>query len=141
MILFQNTTVTLDLDSEAGIVFITYPDLYAIPMPEIKSHIQIIADLAVEHNIKKVLLDSSKNMQQATTEESREVATFLAAALRKTPVQRVARLQSPKFVLEATVRSNIERAVIGGLSFLFETFNNREDALEWLMNWDEIQMT
>ena len=79
MILFQNTTVTLDLDSEAGILFITYPDLYAIPMPEIKSHIQIIADLAVEHNIKKVLLDSSKNMQQATTQQYLRFYPFLSA--------------------------------------------------------------
>lgn len=133
MILFQNSIIKLDYTPATDILDVEYPDLHGFMLPEIKLNIDIMIDNIVNYDVKKVLLDSSHTVVSVSAEESREVATYLAAGLIKTRVQKVARVQSNNTTVETTAQGNIQHIQESlPLPFLLQNFTGKADAIDWL---------
>lgn len=133
MILFKNSIIKLDYDPATDILEVDYPDLHGYLLPEIKHAITILVDYVKNYDVKRVLLDSTKTLISVSEEESREIATFLAAGLVQTRVQKLARLQSHTPQVEETAQENIRhiRETLP-LSFKVHNFTSKTEALAWL---------
>src|SRR5690606_6883212 len=93
------------------------------------------ADTVRSYDIKKVLLDSTRTVVSVTPEESREISVYLASALAKTRVQRLARLQSLDANVETRANGNkhdVQEAL--SLPFLLRNFSDKAEAIAWLQH-------
>jgi hypothetical protein len=134
MILFQNSIIKLDYTPATDILDVEYPDLHGFMLPEIKLNIDIMVDNIVNYDVKKILLDSSHTIISVSAEESRDVATYLAAGLLKTRVQKVARVQSNNISVETTARNNMQHIQESlPLPFQLQNFTGKADAIDWLI--------
>lgn len=134
MILFQSSIIKLDYTPATDILDVEYPDLHGFMLPEIKHNIDIMVDNIINYDVKKVLLDSSHTVVSVSAEESRDVATYLAAGLIKTRVQKVARVQSNNIVVETNAQGNIQHIQEAlPLPFLLQNFTSKAEAMDWLL--------
>lgn len=140
--LLKNDLMAIDHYSDTGIMEVVYGDLYLLPVQVIKEQIMKTMAIISGKEIKKVLYDSSRTTSAATMQESSEIAGYLYEKLSQTGVERVARLQSPNFITDARVRASL-RAKEEDLkpAFVYESFTNRQEAIEWLLGWESRQMT
>jgi len=133
MILFQNSIIKLDYNPATDILEIAYPDLNGYLLPEIQYSINLMVDIIKNYDIKKLLLDSTRSVSSVSDEDSREVATYLAAAIMKTRVVKVARLQSQSTTIEKRTQGNIRHIRDSlPLPFQLQIFSNKAGAFEWL---------
>jgi hypothetical protein len=133
MILFENSIVKLDYDPATDIVDVAYPDLHGYLLPEIKHTITTMVDHIKNYDIKRLLLDSTKTLVSVSEEESREIATFLAAGIMRTRVEKVARVQSPSEDVEQRAQSNIRHLKQAQqLPFELRNFTSKAEAVAWL---------
>ncbi|PVY43143.1 hypothetical protein [Pontibacter virosus] len=133
MILFENSIIKLDYNPATDIIAVEYPDLHQYLLPEIKHTIDIMVDIIKSYDIKKLLLDSRRTLIDVTEEESREIASYMAAGVMKTRIQKVARIQSPSEKIEKTSEANIKHiSETHALPFQLLNFTNKEAAIEWL---------
>src|SRR5687768_8378395 len=109
MTLLQNDLITIQLHSELKVLEVIYGDLYLLPIEVIKDQINKTMAIITSNGVAKVLYDSSSTISAVTKGESKEIATYLIASLNQTFVERVARLKSPKFIVDTTVRENLEQ--------------------------------
>ena len=134
MILLQNSILKLDYNPATDILEIDYPDLHGFLVLEIKHNINSLVDIVKNYDIKKVLLDSTKTVMSVSAEESKQVATYLAAGLAQTRVQQVARVQSRSTNVETTAQDNIKHIQTSlSLPFQLRNFTSKADAIAWLM--------
>jgi hypothetical protein len=134
MILLQNSILKLDYNPATDILEIDYPDLHGFLVLEIKHNINALVDIVKNYDIKKVLLDSTKTVISVSEEESKQVATYLAAGLVQTRVQQVARVQSHSTNVETTAQGNIRHIQASlSLPFQLKNFTSKADAIAWLM--------
>jgi hypothetical protein len=133
MILFKNTILNLDYNPATDVLEIGYPDLHDYLLPEIKHSINILIDTVKNYDVKRILLDSSKTTSTVSSEESREIAIYLAAGLMNTRVQKVARLQSSSSAIETTAQGNIKHIKESQqLPYQLQNFTSKAAAIEWL---------
>lgn len=133
MILFENSIVKLDYDPATDILEIAYPDLHGYLLPEIKHTISIMVDYIRNYDVKKLLLDSSRTEIFVSAAESKEVASFLAAGIGTTRVEKVARVQSPSEAVEQTAEGNIRHLrQAQQLPFELQNFTGKPEAVAWL---------
>lgn len=133
MIIFKNSIIKLDYDPATDIVVIEYPDLHGYLLPEIKHSFDIITDVVRSYDVKKVLLDSTTTTLSVSPEESREIAVYLASALAKTRVHKLARVQALDPTVEARAKDNLlhlEQEL--SLPFLLQNFTRIAEAQAWL---------
>src|SRR5688500_3020790 len=134
MILLQNSILKLDYNPATDILEIDYPDLHGFLVLEIKHNINALVDIIKNYDIKKVLLDSTKTVISVSEEESKQVATYLAAGLVQTRVQKVAREQTQITNVETTAQFNISHIQASlSLPFQLKNFTSKADAIAWLM--------
>ena len=134
MILLQNSILKLKYNPATDILEIDYPDLHGFLVLEIKHNINSLVDIVKNYDIKKVLLDSTKTVMSVSAEESKQVATYLAAGLVRTRVQQVARVQSRSTNVETTAQDNIKHIQTSlSLPFQLRNFTSKADAMAWLM--------
>ncbi|GHA80022.1 hypothetical protein [Pontibacter akesuensis] len=135
MIIFENSIIKLDYDPATDIVVIEYPDLHGYLLPEIKHSIDILTDTVRSYDVKRVLLDSTKTTVSVTPEESREIAVYLASALARTRVQKLARVQSLDLTVETRAKNNMQHVQQElTLPFMLQNFTQKAQALAWLQN-------
>ena len=135
MILFENGIIKLDYAPATDILEVAYPDLEGFLLSEVKHSINILIDNVINYDVKRVLLDATRTVIAVSDEESREVATYLAAGLMKSRVQKVARVQSASASVENTAQSNIRHINNSFLlPFQLQNFNLKPDAIGWLMS-------
>ena len=140
--LLQNDFITITLIPETGIMEVIYGDLYLLPLQVIKEQIEKTMEVIRAYEIRKVLYNSSKTISKVTAEESKEIARFLYQNLCQTQVCQVARLQSPNYVTDSLVRSNLkDQETSLKPEFSYESFTDRLQAIEWLAGWENLQMT
>ncbi|MFD3001464.1 hypothetical protein ACFS7Z_13925 [Pontibacter toksunensis] len=133
MILFHNSILKLDYSPATDILDVGYPDLHDYMLSEIKHSIDILIDTVKNYDVKKVILDSSRTVSSVSSEESREIAVYLASGLMKTRVQKVARVQSPSSDIEERAQGNIRHINESiQLPFQLQNFTSKEVAIEWL---------
>lgn len=133
MILFKDSVVSLDYDPTTDIVVVEYPDLHDYLLVEIKHSINKMIEIIRNYDIKKLMLDSTRTVSSVNEQESRETATYLAAGIAITRVQRVARLQSPVEAVESRAKGNIKHIQESQLlPFELKNFTDNAMALEWL---------
>ncbi|WP_147294299.1 hypothetical protein [Pontibacter diazotrophicus] len=133
MVLFDNSLIRLDYNPATDIMEVEYPDLHDYLLSEIKRSIDILLDTVNHYDVKRLLLDSTRTIISVGDKESREIATYLAAGLTKTRVQKVARVQSPSATVENTAQHNIRHiSVSQKLPFELQNFSSKALALEWL---------
>ncbi|GHA68759.1 hypothetical protein [Pontibacter akesuensis] len=133
MILFENSLISLDYNPSTDILEVGYPDLHDYLLPEIKHSINILIDKVKHYDVKRILLDSSKTVISVGSEESRQIAVYLAAGLVTTRVQKVARLQSPSYAVEQSAEGNIQHIKESQqLPFLLQNFTSKAVAIDWL---------
>lgn len=133
MILFENSIVRLDYDPATDIVEVAYPDLHGYLLPEIKYTITTMVDHIKNYDVKRLLLDSTKTLISVSEEESREIATFLAAGIMRTRVGKVARVQSTSEEVEQKAQGNIRHLKQAQqLPFEFRNFTSKAEAMAWL---------
>lgn len=134
MILFDNNLVKLDYNPATDILEVAYPDLYDFLLAGIKQTITAIVDIIKHYDIKKILLDSSKTVIAVGAEETREITMRLAAGLRKTRLQRIARVKSADPKVETLAQGNISFIFENEtLPFQLQSFTDKESARNWLM--------
>ena len=134
MILFENSVIKLDYDPATDILHVAYPDLHDFLLPEIKHSINILVDTVKHYDVKRLLLDSSKTSVTVNSDESREIAVYLAAGLSTTRVQKVARVQSHSNSVEQLAQGNINHInSTQQLPFQLQNFTSKAVALEWLV--------
>jgi len=135
MILFESSIIKLDYNPATDILDVSYPDLHAYFLSEIKNTIDIMIEMIKNYDVKKLILDSSKTVISVSEEESREMAAFLASGLMKTRIQKVARVQSTNVGVETTAQRNIRHIKeSGALPFQVQNFNSKADAINWMKN-------
>ncbi|RDV11498.1 hypothetical protein DXT99_24510 [Pontibacter diazotrophicus] len=123
----------MDYNPATDIMEVEYPDLHDYLLSEIKRSIDILLDTVNHYDVKRLLLDSTRTIISVGDKESREIATYLAAGLTKTRVQKVARVQSPSATVENTAQHNIRHiSVSQKLPFELQNFSSKALALEWL---------
>ncbi|WP_162052178.1 hypothetical protein [Pontibacter pamirensis] len=133
MVLFNNSLIRLDYNPATDIMEVEYPDLHDYLLPEIKRSVDILLDTVKNYDVKRLLLDSTRTIISVGDVESREIATYLAAGLARTRVQKVARVQSPSATVENTAQQNIRHiSQVQALPFKLENFSSKALALEWL---------
>lgn len=135
MILFDNSIIKIDYTPATDILEVAYPDLEGFLLSEIKHSIIVLVENVKNYDVKRVLLDASRTIISVSEEESREIATYLAAGLVCTRVQKVARIQSPSDHVETTAQGNI-RYIHTSLSlpFQLQNFITKAEAVGWLMS-------
>ncbi|MFC6996642.1 hypothetical protein [Rufibacter roseus] len=134
MILYDNGIIKLDYNPATDILEVAYPDLVGYMLPEIKNSIDTLVDFLISYDVKRMLLDSSRTTIAVSQEESREITVYLVAGLTKTRMQKLARLQSESVAVENTASNNVSHIKQQGLlPFPLENFNNKAEAVEWLI--------
>ncbi|GHA81454.1 hypothetical protein [Pontibacter akesuensis] len=135
MIIFENSIIKLDYDPATDIVVIEYPSLYGYLLPEIKHSLDILTDTVRSYDIKRVLLDASRTTVSVTPEESRELTVYLAGALARTRVRKLARVQSLDTTVETRATENIAHVQQEfTLPYLLQSFTQKAEALAWLQD-------
>lgn len=133
MILHKNSLIKLEYDPATDILQVDYPDLHTHLLPEIRHSIDILVDAVKNYDIKRLLLDSTKTTVSVNPEQGREIATYLAAGLQKTRIQKVARLASLNIEVENSAQNNIKHiSQTAVLPFQLRNFTDRTEALAWL---------
>lgn len=133
MVLFENSVVKLDYDPTTDILVVEYPDLHDYLLSEVKHSIDKMLQIIRSYDIKYLLLDSTRTVSSVEENESREVATYLAAGIMKTRVLKVARVQSPMEAVEKRAQCNIKHIQESlPLPFQLKNFTEKAVALEWL---------
>ncbi len=132
MVLFENSILKLNYNPATDILEVEYPDLHDFLLPEIKHSITQMIEVIKNYDVKRLLLDSTKTLIAVSEAESREVAVFLAGALTKTRVLKVARVQSPSSTIEKTAQNNIRHIKAQSLSYQLQNFTSKADAVAWL---------
>ncbi|HEY4650436.1 MAG TPA: hypothetical protein VIG72_03435 [Pontibacter sp.] len=133
MILLQNSIVTLHYNPATDILEVQYPDLHGFLLPEIKHTINLMMDVIRNYDVKRLLLDSTRTVISVTEEESRDVATYLAAGIMTTRVEKVARVQSGSKKVEETASNNIRHIQQSTtLPFQLRNFTEYHAAIAWL---------
>ncbi|MFD3003810.1 hypothetical protein ACFS7Z_25870 [Pontibacter toksunensis] len=134
MVLFDNSLIRLDYNPATDIMEVEYPDLHDYLLSEIKRSIDTLLDTVNNYDVKQLLLDSTRTIISVGDVESREIATYLAAGLMRTRVQKVARVQSPSATVETTAQNNIRHiSAVQVLPFELQNFSSKAMALEWLV--------
>lgn len=135
MVLFDNSLIRLDYDPATDVMEVEYPDLHDYLLTDIKRSIDTLLDTVKNYDVKRLLLDSTRTIISIGDVESREIATYLAAGLTRTRVQKVARVQSPNATVENTAQHNIRHiSAAQVLPFELQNFSNKAMALEWLVS-------
>lgn len=133
MVLFDNSLIRLDYNPATDIMEVEYPDLHDYLLIEIKRSIDTLLDTVRNYDVKRLLLDSTRTIISVGDAESREIATYLAAGLTKTRVQKVARVQSPSSAVETRAQENISHIrKLSQLPFELRNFTSKAEATEWL---------
>ncbi|RDV11460.1 hypothetical protein DXT99_24685 [Pontibacter diazotrophicus] len=134
MVLFDNSIIRLDYNPATDIMEVEYPDLHDYLLSEIKRSIDTLLDTMKHYDVKRLLLDSTRTIISVDDEQRREIATYLAAGMTMTRVQKVARVQSASASEETTAQNNI-RHIQKALTLPFElqNFINKTLAVEWLI--------
>ncbi|WP_377492229.1 hypothetical protein [Pontibacter toksunensis] len=133
MVLFDNSIIRLDYNPATDILEVEYPDLHDYLLSEIKRSIDTLLDTVRSYYVKRLLLDSTRTIISVGDEESREIATYLAAGLARTRVQKVARVQSPSTTVETTAQHSIRHIQEAqALPFQLQNFSSKTLAMEWL---------
>ncbi|WP_026463847.1 hypothetical protein [Adhaeribacter aquaticus] len=135
MILFDNSLIKLNYSAATDILEVAYPDLHGYLLTEIKNSIDALVENVRNYDVKKLLLDSSNTIISVSEQESREIASYLAAGLIQTRLRKLARIQSPRSAVENTAQNNIKHIKNTGLlPFELLNFSNKAEAIEWLKN-------
>jgi len=133
MILIDNGVIKLDYDPATDILHVNYPDLHGYLVPEINYNIDIIVDQVRSYDVKNMLLDARQTVISIDTDASRKVAVYLASALSKTRLMKVARVASPNPDLENRSEGTIhEINSTINLPFQLRSFTDVEEAIMWL---------
>ena len=133
MILFESSIIKLDYNPATDILDVSYPDLHAYFLAEIKHTINNMVDVIKNYDVKKLILDATKTVIAVSDNESREIAVHLAAGLMNTRMQKVARVQSSSASVEAVTLNNIRYIRESGiLPFQTQSFISKADAIAWI---------
>ncbi len=134
MILFDNSLIRLNYDPATDILLAECPDLHGYLLHEIKHSIDVLVDTAKNYDIKKLLLDSTNSVPSGKEEESMEVALYLATAIAKTRLQRMARVRPLSNTTEAKSLVQIRHIKEKHqFPFQLQSFSSRPEAISWLV--------
>ncbi|WP_242919766.1 hypothetical protein [Pontibacter liquoris] len=134
MILFQNSLIKLDYHPATDIAVAEYPDLHSYLLPEIKHSIDLVVDTLRSYDVKLLILDGTRTVSTVESEQGREIATYLAAGLRTTRLQKLARMQSSAGLVEKRAQDNIKHIELTQApAFQIQAFTSREEATAWLL--------
>jgi uncharacterized protein YqgV (UPF0045/DUF77 family) len=129
MIVFQNSLIILNYTPDTDILSVDWPDFEPYEMVELKESLNKIIEILKSYDVKNLLIDASKARINMNDKEYFAVISEFAAKLRDTRMQRVARVMSSDPERERNVNIVRQENV---LSYYFQDFKSRADALRWL---------
>ena len=142
MVLHQSDFLKIQYLADFEILEVSYADIFTLPVPVIKEQIGLIFQFIHSRNIEKLLFDSSKVVSALSVEESKEIAAFFYQELQNSNVKMVARISSAGYLSNATARMNTDRVKEEiQPNIAVDNFSDREDAIVWLVGWNQIQLT
>ena len=142
MALLANDYLTIDYSPQTEVLEVTYGDMYTQPLEVLREQMEVIFQLVNSLGVTKILFDSTKTLSAPSEELSNQIAAFVFSELKKTPIKRLARIKSPAYLTEAKVRQKIgQLQEVEKPPFLVENFSSRDEALEWLSAWANLQVT
>ncbi|WP_162056461.1 hypothetical protein [Pontibacter pamirensis] len=133
VLLYADELVELEHAAIDDILFAELKETRPLPAPEFKRVIMSVVTGAREHQVKKMLLDFSKNALDMTGMEYRSIMAQLTVGLMRSPAQKVARMATTDMEREQLFRSvcdEIHVAIKQPIEFL--SFGDRAEALQWL---------
>lgn len=135
MVLFNNSLIRLDYTPATDILAVEYPDLHDFLLADIKRSINTLVDTVKHYDVKRLMLDSTRTISSVSEEASKEIATYLAAGLMNTRVEKVARVQSGNVNVENTALENMKHVRQSlSLPFALRNFAGRLEAEAWLVS-------
>lgn len=129
MILFKNSYITLEYDPQTDILSVDMPTVDHLILPEVKLTLNILVEHVRNYNVKKLLVDARKTVVEVDETTYTHLVEGFSRELMATNIEKVARI-----VTKSTIREGVVKKVYGkeDLPIKFRSFEEREEALEWL---------
>lgn len=129
MIIYQSGILTLDYDPATDILFVEWPDMQHVVLPEIKQALKVLVDHVRNHDIKRLLIDSSKANIDLDGDDYKELLKEFGMNIMSTRLQKLARVLTADKNRERQVEQAKQEI---GLTVELKSFTDREEALNWL---------
>jgi len=126
--------VYLEYDPLTGVLYARWPDNSPIMVQYFEESFEAVLWAIHTYDIKYFLLDSSRNRNTLSLEHYLHIFTLLFSGLSQTPLQKMARLKSSFEGIEGKYRHYNQEIIDGiGIRFQVANFEQREDAMAWLL--------
>ncbi|MFC6997566.1 STAS/SEC14 domain-containing protein [Rufibacter roseus] len=129
MIIYQSGILTLDYDPATDILFVEWPDMQHVLLPEIRQALKVLVDHIRNYDIKRLLIDSTKANIDLEGEEYKEVLKEFGLNIMTTRLQKLARVLTKDKKREQQVEQ-VKQEI--NLTVELRTFTQRTEALAWL---------
>ncbi|MCC9135783.1 hypothetical protein ACFSKU_17315 [Pontibacter silvestris] len=135
MEIYNNGLVSLYLDPATFILHAELPDFESIILTEVCKSFAVITEAVKHHDVRKLLLDSTKTIVNVSEDEYKMVMTKFCHDLIATRLEKVARLTSNDTVKEKKVDKFLSEFIAEVKpTAKFQNFNNEREAVNWLMS-------
>lgn len=134
MELYSDRVVKLEYEPAFSLLTASLQATRVYDAMEVKSAFATIASSVQEHRIRKLMLDFTRNTYDLPVEEYKKTVAQLTVGLLRTPLQKVARIQTGDPVREAKIAAlweEIKGAV--SVSIDVQMFPTRAAARQWLL--------
>jgi len=134
MILEEDSLLILSYDTATDILSVNWPDLIDTPMPEIENSLHKLAKSIAHFDVKKLLLDLSTSVIGVDENQYLKLILDFMNSLTATRLEKMARVMASNPAQEDRLLEfsrDIKTQVY--LPFQTKSFNNKTDALLWLM--------
>ncbi|WP_192820491.1 hypothetical protein [Rufibacter sp. LB8] len=129
MIIYHSGILTLDYDPATDIVFVEWPDIQEVVIPEVRQALLVLIENIKNYDIKRLLIDSSKTKLDLQGDEYKEILKEFGKNLMTTRLQKVARVLTKDRAREQQVEQARQEV---NLSVELRTFLDRAEAETWL---------
>ncbi|WP_162426828.1 hypothetical protein [Pontibacter pudoricolor] len=133
MLLHKDGLIELKYDVVQDILFLRWPDMSGMTMPEIEFSLKKLIDTLRHYDIKNLLIDSRESKADLDKEEHRALMLRFSEYLTSTRLKKMARLATTDLHRENVVDHAVEEATNRlGITFEFRNFADEAGALKWI---------
>ena len=135
MLLHKDGLIELNYDVATDVLFMQWPDVSGLTMPEIDFSLKKLIDTLRHYDIKHLFVDSrDSKMVGLTNEEHLNFLKRFTEHLMTTRLQKMARLATSDIRRENIVDVAAEEAINSlGITFEFRNFSDEATAYNWLL--------
>lgn len=132
--LIYSGIITLDYNPATDVLATNMPDIYEFSSSEVVYCLELIIESIKGYDIKHLLLDSSKSVIEVEDEAYKAITQNFSLALMSTRLKKIARIGTQDTKREeksVKVASELKQEL--NLSIDFRNFNDRAEAMDWLL--------